>query len=121
MHQQVAWHVELTVNPGRMEEFLRLTDEMVEVARTEHGVLAYERFESADGRVHVYERYATAVDAAAHLQMFFERFGQQFGALVQREQFTVFGHVTPELRELLDPLQVRYAQPLTGFANFPSA
>jgi quinol monooxygenase YgiN len=70
MNDAVAWHVELAVRPAQFDAFRKLTAEMVEFAATETGVLAYERFVSADGgTVHVYERYESSDAAIAHLRI----------------------------------------------------
>lgn len=98
----VSWQVELTVKPGALEAFRALTAEMVAVARGEPGVLAYERFISADGtRVHVFERWADSPAALAHLQAFAERFAGPYAALVERHRFIVYGEPSDALQELL--------------------
>ena len=57
---EVSWWVELTVRPGCLEDFERLTGEMVAAARAESGILAYQRFISDDRRtVYVHECYET--------------------------------------------------------------
>ena len=103
MGGQVSWHVELAVKPGELENFRALTREMVEVARSEPGVLIYERFAGQDGKVvHVYERYSDSAAALAHLLEFQQRFGERFSGMVDRKRFTVFGAADDELRRLLD-------------------
>ena len=109
MSDEVAWHVELAVRPGRLDEFRSLTAEMMEFAATEAGVLAYERFVSADGGiVDVYERYENAAAAIAHLRNFERKFADRFSALVDRRRFAVYGCPNPELRALLDTLGAVY-------------
>ena len=44
---QVSWWVELTIRPGRLGDFEKLTGEMVNSTSAERGVLAYQRFISA--------------------------------------------------------------------------
>jgi quinol monooxygenase YgiN len=39
---QIAWWVELSVRPGCLYEFEKLTGEMVAATRAESGVLAYQ-------------------------------------------------------------------------------
>ena len=54
----VSWWVELAVRPGCLDEFETLTGEMVASTQAENGVLAYQRFISADRQtVYVHERY----------------------------------------------------------------
>src|SRR5262245_36158373 len=48
MSDQISWYVELAVKPSQLDNFQALTGEMVEATRRERGVLAYQRFVSAD-------------------------------------------------------------------------
>src|SRR5712691_2510477 len=118
MGEQVAWHVELAVKPGALEDFRVLTGEMVEATRGEPGVLSYERFVSADGMViHVYEWYADSAAAVAHLRTFGRQFGDRFAGLVDRTRFTVYGTPSAELRGMLDGFGATYMAPFGGFAR----
>jgi len=111
--REVAWHVRLAVRPGCLPALRALTAEMARSAATEPGVLAYERYVSADGtRVDVYERYADPASAAAHLERFGQRFAVRFEALVERRAFTVHGVVDARLRALLDPMSPVYLERL---------
>lgn len=112
MTDQIAWHVELAVRPGQLESFRELTSEMVEFAATELGILAYERFVSADGTtIHVYERYENSAAAIAHLRNFAANFADRFSAMLDRKRFTVFGAPDSELRMLLDRFGAVYLAP----------
>jgi quinol monooxygenase YgiN len=117
MTDEVSWHVELAVKPGRLESFRALTGEMVEFTRRESGVLGYQRFVSDDGEfVHVYERYADSAAALAHLRGFATNFGDRFLVLVERRRFTVFGRPSDELRRFLDQFGATYLRPFGDFA-----
>ena len=112
MPDEIAWHVELAVRPGQLESFRELTVEMVEFAATEPGVLAYERFVSADGAtIHVYERYKNSAAAVAHLRTFTSKFAARFSLMVERKRFSVYGDPSPELRVLLDRFGAVYLTP----------
>jgi quinol monooxygenase YgiN len=116
MLDQVSWQVELAVKPGEIDNFRRLTGEMVEFARQENGVLSYQRFITPDGQfVHIYESYLNSTAAAAHLREFQARFAERFSRLVRRVRFTVYGNPSTELRELLDGFGASY---LTPFGDF---
>ena len=113
---QIAWHVELAVRPGQLENFRALTGEMVEFTQRETGVLGYQRFVSQDGgTVYVYERYAGSTAALAHLRNFAQHFGARFGQLVERKRFIVFGRPSEELRAAMDGLGATYSQPFGDF------
>ena len=116
MGDQVSWQVELAVKPGELDNFRTLTAEMVEFARSEPGVLIYERFVSADGKVvYVYERYTDAAAAVAHLRTFAQKFGARFTGMVDRQRFTVFGTPDDALRRMLDGYGAAYLGPFGGF------
>ena len=112
MGGEVSWHVELRVRPGQLENFRRLTSEMVAVTRREPGALSYQRFVSEDGTtVHAYERYADSAAAVAHLEAFAKRFAGRFSAMVERKTFTVFGDPSAELKAVLDGFDAIYLKP----------
>ena len=113
----VSWWVELAVKPGCLDEFEKLTGEMVAVTRAERGVLAYQRFISADRRtVYVRERYADSNAAVEHLQNFADTFGKRFASMVERKRFFVFGEPSEALRKMLDEYDATYHRPFGSFA-----
>ena len=113
---EVSWWVELAVRPGCLDEFERLTGKMVASTRAERGVLAYQRFVSADGlTVYVHERYAASAAAVEHLRAFAETFGDRYSQLVERKRFVVLGDPSTELRTLLDGYGAAYFEPLGPF------
>ena len=119
MYGEISWHVELAVKPKALETLRALTDEMVDFARGEEGVLVYERFVSEDRRtVHVYERFSNSATAKAHLEAFSSKFGERFGRLIERKQFVVFGTPSDALRSMLDGVgATEYLEPFTGFST----
>lgn len=103
MDAQVSWLVELRIKNGQRENFINLTCAMVEHARTEDGVLSYQRFISDAGQtIHVHERYVNSDAALAHLRAFALLFADQFASMVERTRFTVYGHPSDDLRNALD-------------------
>ena len=113
----ISWQVELAVKPGELENFRALTHEMVEFAKSEPGVLIYERFVSKDSKVvYVYERFADSAAAVVHLLAFHRMFGDRFATMVERKKFIAFGHPSDELKGLLDHFSVIYLDPVDGFS-----
>ena len=113
----VSWLVELTVQPGRLDDFEKLTGEMVASTRAEQGVLAYQRFTSDDRQmIYVYERHEDSEAAAEHLRKFAATFGDRYANMVDRKRFVVFGDPSDELRTLLDEYGATYHRP---FGSFP--
>jgi quinol monooxygenase YgiN len=118
MSDHISWHVELQVKPGYLDALRALTTEMVESTKHEPGALIYERYISDDRQtVHVFERYANANAAVAHLTAFRTTYGERFAKIVDRKRFAVFGTPTTELKEILDPLGATYAAALAGFSR----
>ena len=112
MSDEIAWRVELTVKSDQVGNLLALTDEMVELASQEVGCLSYQRFIGTDGHsVHVYERYSSSGAALAHLKSFFDRFGDRFASMVNRNRFTVYGTPNSDLRQMLDQFSPEYLRP----------
>jgi len=113
---QISWWVELIVRPGCLDEFERLTGEMVASTRAESGVLAYQRFISEDRQaVYVHERYENCDAAVAHLVKFAATFGERYGRLVTRKRFVVFGDPNDALRALLNRYEATYHRPFGPF------
>jgi len=117
MSDQISWYVELAVKPSQLDNFEALTGEMVEATRRERGVLAYQRFVSADCKlVLLYERYADSAAALAHLRKFEKHFARRFSEMVDRTRFTVLGNPSDELSALLDGYGATYLKPFADFA-----
>jgi quinol monooxygenase YgiN len=113
---RVSWWVELAVRPGCLDDFEKLTGEMVASAQAEKGVLAYQRFISEDRQtVYVKERYENSDAAVAHLIKFAAAFGERYASLVERKRFVVFGALSNELRALLDEYGATYHRPFGPF------
>ena len=118
MNDHISWHVELQVKPDALDALRVLTREMVESTKDEPGTLMYERYISDDLQtVHIFERYVDPSAAVVHLTAFREMYGERFGKMVDRKQFTVFGTPTDALKEILDPLGATYAAALAGFSR----
>lgn len=115
MQREVSWQVEVAIAPGRLDDFRALSIEMIEAARREPGTLAYERFVAEDGRTaQLYERYVSSEAAVAHLRAFSERFGDRWGAIIQRRRFVVLGPASAELRAMLAPFGATHFAGIDG-------
>ena len=118
MNDEVSWQVELELEPGKLDPFRALTEEMVEATRGEAGALIYERFISEDVEsIWVYERYADSAAAVVHLRTFAKQFAERFASMVTRKRFTVFGSPSDELRSILDGFDATYLGRFAGFSR----
>jgi quinol monooxygenase YgiN len=120
MSVDISWCVVLAIKPGQLDNFMKLTEEMVAFTRNERGVLSYQRFVSDDSKiVHAHERYVDSGAALMHLQSFGEKFAERFLSMVDRMRFTVYGTPGAELKELLDGFGAIYLSPFGDFEYWP--
>jgi quinol monooxygenase YgiN len=113
---EVAWLLELAVNPGQLETVRALMDEMVESTAAEPGALSYGWYVSDDGgKVALYERYADSAAVLAHLATFGARFAQRFLGAMTPTRLTVFGSPSDEAQQALAGLNPSYLAFFGGF------
>jgi quinol monooxygenase YgiN len=119
MANDVSWMLELTVQPGRTEDFKALMKEMVDAAHgREPDTLAYEWSLSADGTTcHLFERYKDSDAAMVHLGNFGEKFATRFFEILQPTSFVVYGSPSAQVKETLAPFNPEYMQSVGGFAR----
>ena len=113
---EVAWLLELTVNPGQFDAVRALMAEMVASTRAEPGALGYAWFGGEETRtVALYERYADSAAVLAHMATFGERFASRFLAAMTPTRLTVVGDPSEEARQVLAGLTPTYLGFLGGF------
>jgi quinol monooxygenase YgiN len=113
---EVAWLLELTVNPGQFDAVWALMEEMVASTRAESGALGYAWFVGEENRaVALYERYADSPAVVAHMATFGEQFAPRFLAAMTPTRLTVFGDPSEEARQTLAGLTPTYLGLLGGF------
>jgi quinol monooxygenase YgiN len=116
MTDEVAWLLELTVNPGELETVRALMEEMVASTRAEAGALSYAWYVSDDGTtVAIYERYADSAAVLTHLATFGENFAQRFLGAMSPTRFTVFGTPSDEAKQALSGFAPAYLGFFGGF------
>ena len=115
---EVAWLLELAVNPGQFDAVWALMEEMVASARAEPGALGYAWFVGEENRtVALYERYADSDAVVAHMATFGERFAPRFLAAMAPTRLTVFGDPSEEARQTVAGLNPTYLGFLGGFTG----
>ena len=115
---EVAWLLELAVNPGQFDAMRTLMEEMVTSTRAESGTLGYAWFVGEENRtVALYERYADSAGVLAHLATFGERFAPRFLAAMAPTRFAVFGDPSEEARQALAGFNPTYLGFLGGFTG----
>jgi quinol monooxygenase YgiN len=113
---EVAWLLELAVNPGQFDAVSALMEEMVASTRAEPGALGYAWFVGEENRtVALYERYADSAAVLAHLATFGERFAPRFLDSMTPTRLTVFGDPSEEARQALAGFSPTFLGFLGGF------
>jgi quinol monooxygenase YgiN len=115
---EVAWLLELAVNPGQFDAVWALMEEMVASTRAEPGALGYAWFVGEENRtVALYERYADSAAVLAHMATFRERFAPRFLAAMAPSRLTVLRDPSEEARQALAGLNPTYLGFLGGFTD----
>lgn len=117
MNENVYWVLELAVQPGRLDKFRVLMQDMVAAARNnEPGTLNYEWNISGDGSVcHIYVRYEDPAAVMLHMAAFGTKFTERFMALARIIRMVVYGTPSAEVKAALSPYGPVYFAPFGGF------
>lgn len=119
MSDHVHWIIEMTINPGALDDFRAVTKEMIDqVQANEPETLAYEWFISSDDSTcHVYERYANSAAVMTHHAWFGANFAERVMALVKPTRVVVYGNPNDEVKTALKDFGAAYMAPIGGFAR----
>jgi quinol monooxygenase YgiN len=100
--QVVLVTVDLTVNEGKLDEFMSIAETMTAGSRTEHGTLGYEWFSSGDKRrFRLVETYANADAVLAHFTgPVVTQLVPKIAAVCSVDALEVYGDPGPKVREL---------------------
>ena len=117
MNENVYWVLELAVQPGRLNDFRSLMQDMVAAARdNEPRTLNYEWNISDDGTVcHIYVRYENPAAVMLHMAAFGTKFTRRFMELVQITRLVVYGAPSAEVKAALAPYGAVYLAHFGGF------
>ncbi len=117
MSSQVCWMLELSLKPGRVQEFTALMEEMVASARdNEPGTLSYEWSLSDDGNAcHIFERYTDSTAVLVHGATFESKFAARFLEILIPNRCVVYGSPSQDVRTALAGFNPIYMQSVGGF------
>ena len=115
---EVAWLLELAVNPGQFDAVWALMEEMVASAHAEPGALGYAWWVGEENRtVALYERFANSDAVVAHMATFGEQFAPRFLAAMAPARLTILGDPSEEARQTVAGLNPTYLGFLGGFTG----
>jgi quinol monooxygenase YgiN len=118
METSVAWMVEATVKPGKLEDLRTLVEEMVEDTSQEAGAQSYEWYLSGDeSEVHLWEKYADSEATLAHVKRFGANWAGRFTDCLEVTRFRVYGRPDEAVQKLVAGWKPQYFGGLGGFAR----
>ena len=118
MPTHVYWMLEVSVPPGRSNDFRALMEEMVKGTQAEPGALNYEWSATADGATwHIFERYADSAATMVHLKNFGEKYAARFMGLCKPTRFIVCGTPSQEVKNAMAPSGAVFVPPVGGFSR----
>ena len=117
MSEAVHWLLELSIRPGKLEDFFGVMNEMIASTKSEAGTLIYEWCFNKDQTVcNIYERFADSEAALDHLDAFGSS-AERFLTAVEPQKLTVLGDPNDKLRRALAGLSPVYYQKMGGFTR----
>ena len=117
MSENVYWILEVAVQPGQVEAFKAMAQEMSAATKAnEPGTLGYHWNAAADGTTfHIFEHYKDSASCMVHLGNFGKNFAARFMPLVKPVRFTVYGTPSDDVKKAIGGLGPVYTQPIDGF------
>jgi quinol monooxygenase YgiN len=118
METSVAWMVEGTLKPGKLDDLKTLLDEMVAGTSEEPGTRNYEWYISEDGtKVHGWEKYADSAATLEHVKGFGEKWADRFMDCLDMTGFSVYGTPDDSVKEYIAGWGPQYYGVMGGFAR----
>ena len=119
MSEHVYWVLEGLINPGKLDAFKALVEEMSAATKAnEPGAVAYEWSLSPDGtKFHILEHYKNSAATATHIKNFGAHFAARFLGLVTPTYMNVYGTPNDEVREMLAGFGPSYYTHVAGFVR----
>ena len=119
MSDHVSWIVEMAIGDGKLNDLKALAKEMSDMTKSkEPGALNYEWAVSEDGKkLTIYERYENLAAVQAHMGNVGPTHIPKLMSMGQPTGFTVYGKVTPELKQVLANAHPTFMQDIAGFAR----
>jgi quinol monooxygenase YgiN len=117
MSYEIRWVLEVAIQPGQLENFRLLANDLIAATQPEEGTLSYEWNLSEDNTLcHIYERYQNSTALVKHVQNF-HNFAERFLQVCRPVRFDVYGYPSEEARALLADFQPTYYAHLAGFSR----
>lgn len=117
MSATISWVLQVAIQPGKLEAFRAVANDLIAKTKSEEGTLDYEWNLSDDQTVcHIFERYRNDDAVIAHVQSF-GQFAQRFMEACHPTHFHVYGTPTPAVKAAIADLQPVYFTPLGGFSR----
>ena len=117
MSTAISWLFEAAVKPDGLDDYRALAEEITaDNEAAEPGQVIFEWFLD-DHDIHIYERYADADAAVAHVGRFVANYAERFLSLCTPTRMSVYGVTTEELQAAIAGFNPRYYAPVAGHAR----
>jgi quinol monooxygenase YgiN len=115
MSNEIYWLLEVTILPGKLDDFKAVARDLIAATTPEPGTRSYEwAFNESNTVCHIFERYADSDALVKHVASF-GNYAARFLAACKVTRFDVYGVPTPAAREALADIQPTYYTVFGGF------
>jgi quinol monooxygenase YgiN len=115
MSTQIYWLLEVAINPGKLEAFRSVANDLIAATEKEPGTLGYQWNLNEDETVcHIYERYQDSAAMLVHVQSF-GKYAARFMQACRPTRFDFYGNPSEEAKAALTDLHPTFFKPLGGF------
>jgi quinol monooxygenase YgiN len=117
MSEQISWLLEVSIIPGKLDDFRAVARDLIANTQPEAGTLDYEWHLSPDNKTcHIFERYKDSAAMIMHVEGF-GKFAERFLASCRPTGFSVYGKPSAGAKAHLADLGPVYFSPLGGFSK----
>ena len=117
MSEQISWLLEVSIRPGKLDDFRAVARDLIANTQPEPGTLDYEwNLSPARTTCHIFERYQDSAAMLKHVEGF-GNFAARFLASCQPTRFSVYGQPNAEAKAALADLGPVFFTELGGFSR----
>ena len=117
MSESIAWILEVSIHPGKLDDFKSVAADLIAASQPELGTLDYEWNLSEDSATcHIFERYQNSEALLKHVQSFGTH-ARRFMESCHPTRFVIYGAPSDAAKAALAELHPVYFLPMGGFSR----
>ena len=117
MSTHISWLLQVTIQPGKLNDFRGVAHDLIENSKVEPGTLDYEWHLTADqSACHIFERYADNDAVLKHIASF-APYAPRFLEACYPTRFDIYGDPSAAVKEALADFRPNYYTDLGGFSR----